>query len=216
MIQILAMISMLIDHIGVVYEITFFRFIGRLAMPCYGYLLCRGCTCCHDKKLYVFRLSGLFIISQIPFYYLFGFNKLNICFVWLVSALWLFIYQYNRGVGFICLFPLVAVLLFVPCDYGVIAFGWVLLWQFGSWSDLFDQNDNKKVALIKDFLTVDFAFLLSFYDKVQFFAVLALPLVFVLSKKDMVYIKNKSLKLVYRCFYPCHMLLLKGVKLCLP
>ena len=220
MIQIIAMLSMLIDHIGFLYEISFFRYIGRLAMPCYAFLLCSGFDNSSKKQFYIFRLFRIFTISQVPFYLLFRSDRLNICFVWLVSALWLYIYDKNRGVGYICLAPVAILFLAVPSDYGIIGFGWVLLWRFGSWSalsdpDLSDQNDNNKVALIKDFLTVDFAFLLSFYDKVQIFSVLALPLVFVLSKKDKVYIKDSTLKIVYRYFYPCHMVLLKGVQLCL-
>ena len=190
-------------------------------MPCYSFLLCSGFYHSSKKQFYIIRLFGIFAVSQIPFYYLFGTNRLNICFVWLISALWLLIYDKNRGVGYFCLAPALVLLLAVPCDYGVIAFGWVLLFRFGmSWSSELsselgsDVAYNKK-ALIKGFLMFSAALLLSFYDKVQIFALFALPVIYYFSKKDKVYIKDNTLKVVYRYFYPCHMVLLKGVSLCL-
>ena len=44
MIKLLALLTMLIDHIGVILlkDIIIFRLIGRLAMPLYAYCIARG------------------------------------------------------------------------------------------------------------------------------------------------------------------------------
>ena len=50
--KIIAMITMLIDHIGIVLfpQIKIFRIIGRFAFPIFAYMLAEGCTNTKNKK----------------------------------------------------------------------------------------------------------------------------------------------------------------------
>lgn len=64
--KLIAIISMLIDHIGGTFfpEVGVFRWIGRLAFPIFCYCLTVGLLYTHDIKKYLFRLGIFAIISQ--------------------------------------------------------------------------------------------------------------------------------------------------------
>lgn len=97
----IALLSMLIDHIGAVLfpEIPILRIIGRMAFPIYAYLITEGFFYTHNIKKYMLRLGILALISEIPFDLAFyetpcymGYQ--NVFFTLLIGLLVL--YFYNR------------------------------------------------------------------------------------------------------------------------
>ena len=69
--KVIAIIAMLIDHIGGVFfpEVGWFRWIGRLAFPIFCYCMTVGLLYTRNIKKYLFRL-GLFAVISQPFYVL--------------------------------------------------------------------------------------------------------------------------------------------------
>ncbi|WJH35603.1 conjugal transfer protein TraX [Paenibacillus sp. CC-CFT747] len=67
--QIVAMLTMLIDHIGFLYfpESPGWRVIGRLAFPIYAYFIVRGYRHTSSVKAYMTRLLLLAAVSQLPY-----------------------------------------------------------------------------------------------------------------------------------------------------
>ena len=67
--KILAMLTMTIDHIGVILlpQYRFLRIIGRLSMPIYAYMIAEGCHYTHDRKAYFLRLLGLAVLCQVVY-----------------------------------------------------------------------------------------------------------------------------------------------------
>lgn len=65
--KIIACISMLLDHIGFVFDINILRIIGRLAFPLYLYLLYNGYKHSSNRVMYAVRLGIFAVISQVPF-----------------------------------------------------------------------------------------------------------------------------------------------------
>lgn len=69
--QILAMLTMLIDHLGIVLfpEDEWMRIVGRLAMPLYTYALVIGYRRTRSLRRYMIRLAVIAALSQLPYHY---------------------------------------------------------------------------------------------------------------------------------------------------
>lgn len=65
--RIIASICMLIDHIGLFFDIFIFRLIGRVAFPLYAFLLVNGFRHTKNRLRYACRLAIFAVISQIPY-----------------------------------------------------------------------------------------------------------------------------------------------------
>lgn len=67
--KLVAIISMLIDHVGSAFfpQYPVFRWLGRLAFPIFCYCLTVGLLYTHDIKRYLSRLAVFAVVSQ-PFY----------------------------------------------------------------------------------------------------------------------------------------------------
>ncbi|MFD2114726.1 TraX family protein [Paenibacillus yanchengensis] len=133
--QLIAMLTMLIDHIGVVFfpEDSSWRIIGRLAFPLYAYLLVQGYHRTRNIKKYMVRLSLLAIIAQLPFSLLFSTWELNA-----IVTLWvglLTIYALDvapRRVEwkFAIVAGAVFVSLLIPFDYGIYGLLLILIYRY--------------------------------------------------------------------------------------
>lgn len=65
--KIIACITMLIDHMGVVLfpKITILRIIGRIAFPIFAFLLAEGCYYTRNKIRHLLVISGFAIVMQV-------------------------------------------------------------------------------------------------------------------------------------------------------
>ena len=81
--KVIAMISMLIDHIAAVLgpmsiNYVVMRCIGRIAMPLFCYMIAEGCRHTRNPWKYFGRLAAFALISQLPFSYAFGVRTPNV------------------------------------------------------------------------------------------------------------------------------------------
>lgn len=85
--KVLAALTMLIDHIGVVFypETDWLRAVGRLSFPLFVWLLVQGEAHTRDVWRYGLRLGALGLISQPIYRWAFGATDLNILFQLLVG-----------------------------------------------------------------------------------------------------------------------------------
>jgi hypothetical protein len=69
--QLIAMLTMLVDHAGIVLfpDNPYFRWVGRLAMPLYAYALVLGYGRTRDFRRYALRLAAIAAVSQWPYQY---------------------------------------------------------------------------------------------------------------------------------------------------
>lgn len=213
MLMILACLSMLIDHVGgyLLGNQEIFRMIGRLAMPMYAYLIVAGVKHTSDSKKYLKRLFINALAAQLPYIIMTESYELDICFVWLISAMLLMAYE-NKALNLFCKsiisILLVGVTFIIPMDYGVYAIVWILVFYF---RDKFNDKV-KHLGNIIVFIGPFIAYCV-WQRPIQFAALCAIPLIFLCSKYDATRLRNKYAKTLYQLFYPLHMTIIDIIKI---
>lgn len=190
--KVIAVISMLIDHIGYVLfpQHMFLRVIGRIAFPIFAYSVTAGYTNTRNLKKYAMRLLLFALISQIP-YHFFSPGKLNIMFTLLYGLGCIYFIDKKK---YILLFLAAALSVFVPMDYGTYGvFVTVLFYIY---------RDNPKLTVISQ-VAVTLAYVLLHNISVQFFCVVSL--LFILKKWKINIVLNKYF---FYVFYPAHITIL--------
>lgn len=68
--KIIAMISMVLDHVGLVFfpRVELFRILGRIALPIYAYMIAEGCAHTRNRKRYLGMILGMGLIFQIVYW----------------------------------------------------------------------------------------------------------------------------------------------------
>ena len=65
--RVIALVTMLIDHIGGTFGITEFLYIGRVSFLIFAFLIVNGFRHTHNLNKYLFRLAAFAVISEIPY-----------------------------------------------------------------------------------------------------------------------------------------------------
>lgn len=213
MIKLLALVFMIIDHIGAYLfpsNELIFRIIGRLSMPLFSYATARACyykkeNCTsYFQRLFVFALVSQIPYSLLHFLAFSSFMPLNIGFTWLFGAFFIreiFSLEKPRK------YPawIVPLLLSFFCEYGISGVLYPVLFYV-----LFFSENCKKYSIALKFTLcgvgiISLSALYYFQSEwwVQFFAILSLPFIFFASEFDNKHIIPIS-KWFYYAFYPIH------------
>lgn len=203
MLEWIAIITMLIDHIG--YEFFPFdltwRTIGRVAFPVYTFLLVRGLTLTRSRLTYFKRLVIIAVLAQIPFTLLFETYSLNVIFTLLYGASAVVLYEkVIRFWGIIILTILGFIMMPISdfTDYGLYGYSLFLLYYF---------LKEKPFALLIGHLILDVLYSLNYFDSwhsIQSFSIIATLII--IFQKHLPVVKIH--RLIYRSFYPSHLLIL--------
>jgi len=133
--QWIAMITMLIDHIGAVFFPTeiVLRMIGRLSFPLYVYLMVIGYHRTRSYSKYVFRIGLLAIISQLPYQLAFDTLRFNVIATLLVCLLTLKILDITKlpiAIRVLLTIAVTALLEIISFDYGAYALVLMLIYRY--------------------------------------------------------------------------------------
>ncbi|RJE84291.1 conjugal transfer protein TraX [Paenibacillus sp. 1011MAR3C5] len=138
-IQFLAMLTMLIDHIGVVWhpDDTAWRIIGRLALPFYVYAMVTGYSRTRDVTRYLTRVGLLAIISQLPYHLAFRTHGLEInviatLFFCLLTMLLLDLLKGKMMASVLTTAAIIVLLEALPFDYGGYALLLMLIYRYAT------------------------------------------------------------------------------------
>ena len=219
MIKLLALLTMLIDHIGVILfkDIMIFRLIGRLAMPLYAYCIARGFYFSKQHgtlKKYVSNILALTLISEIPYSLIVQYPAINIGFTWLSAITILFVLESNMDrpkkylvVWFIVVFAY-GLDRIISFDYGVYGVMTAVTMYY-----LMVKQESPVMMFIVSMSLWIFYILFMNRSFEQFYAVFAVMfIVLLIPFDDIVRIPKR----VYYWFYPLHMMILLLIGRMLP
>ena len=217
----IAIITMTIDHIGVVFGTPFYnllRAVGRLSFPIFAFLLTEGYVHTKSFSKYFLRLLVLALISEVIYDYVFfgsfiyrGAN--NIFFTLALGLLTLFLLDKSKGLIKRYFKDKVDLVIILPITYLLIVVIMGLIGEFLNFSYgmlgilvisffyLFKKNFPLTV------LSVSLSTLI-LGDTMQYFSLLSLILIYFYNKK-----LGMKYKLFFYLYYPLHILVLGFIKM---
>lgn len=65
--KLIAILTMLLDHIGILFDIGFLRIIGRIAFPIFAFQIAEGYIYTSNVPKYILKLFVFAIISEVPY-----------------------------------------------------------------------------------------------------------------------------------------------------
>ena len=207
--KIIAMISMLLDHIAVVLLDGYvpFRIIGRLAYPLYAYFIAEGCFHTKNKLFYLLRVFSLGAVCQLAYYIVDKSLYLNILLTFSVSIPMVYLLKLAKKNAFFTVIFLAATIGLwsllqklsaydVTFDYGILGIMFPVLLSLG-------ENRHEKVILAFCGLCA-----LSYtMGGIQIWSLASLPLILLYSGRR----GKLNLKYTFYLFYPLHLAALYGL-----
>lgn len=202
----IALISMIIDHYGVIFHdgVFAYRIIGRLAFPIYAFLLVEGYSHTKNVKKYAKRLLLFALISEVPFDLAFyngiSLTHQNIFFTLFIGLMMMYFLdnqdKYNLDtLSILSLGIFAAIFLFV--DYNFLGIVYILAFFYTR-----DMDSPKKIFKVA--VAIFMVNLLTF-SSIQHFSILSLPLLYFYNGK--LGPQNKFIQILFYIAYPLHLII---------
>lgn len=210
--KMIALLSMVIDHIGAVLfpEQFVFRLIGRLAFPIFGYLIVEGYIHTHNLKHYGLRLLAFGLLSEVPFDLAFSgqvleFGHQNIFFTLATGLVGIWIYDKLKHkadlLSAILVFILALLAQRLGFDYGL--FGVVMI--VGIYTIQSRLYQALWIVLMMAMMTVLYAY------PIQLGAGISAILIYYYDRTKGRYLPQW--KYLFYIIYPLHLLILYGIRI---
>lgn len=202
--QWIAMITMLIDHIGAVFfpHIVELRIIGRLAFPIYAFAVYIGYKHTRDVQKYIWRLFWIAMISQVPFMVAFNHYSLNV--VWTLWSALLVLLVLDKLPSRLWGIPIVigaGLLMEISrMDYGMYGLLLVLLFRYF-----------QGPVLVVAHVVLNALYLLLHNSSVQMYSVLATAGI-AIAQYYQAGFRMKGPRWAWRYFYPAHLAIIAIIR----
>lgn len=193
MLEIIAMGTMAIDHVGAVFfpQVVALRIIGRIAFPIYCYMIAQGYMHTSSLSKYAQRLFVTALVSQPIYMLLFRISRPNVIFTLLISLAVLSILDSNFHHIMKALALLASVvLLSLGFEYGVYGLALVLTYRYCK----------ETTTLILLHSAINLVFVLK-VGSLQSWSILGTIVILRLDN----YSRLKINRNFYRIFYPLHL-----------
>ena len=196
MLKLIALTTMIIDHIGFFWDIELCRVVGRLSFPIYCFLIARGIEKSKNLKQYSIRILVLAIASQCVWNYI-GVEILNILFTYFLFIQFMYFIKSKNNIMSAVIFVL-SVVISPKLDYGL--YGFLLLIMF------YYIKDIKVQIIVMLGLNIYFVYN-GLVAPIQFISMISLILVRRYDKQKY-YKKFKKYNKIFYISYPLHILIL--------
>lgn len=214
MIKLIALITMLLDHIGVIFfpDIIILRIIGRISMPLFAFCIARGYFYSKQKETLIKYIKNLLlfaVISEIP--YLLFFAGLNIGVTWLLSIILLSVIDTLKKVNSKIIVLMISIFVFciankyLNIDYGIYGIMTPILYYY------FLINDKKEILNFFCFILLTLIYIPVMGKEmiIQIFSCIGCLIIPMLKKIDDLV---KLPKNIYYVIYPLHLLIFGIIK----
>lgn len=201
----LAMLTMLIDHVGLVFFPTdpAWRIAGRLAFPIYAYALYLGYTHTRDIRSYMLRLLGLALISQVP--YMLAFDVLRPNVIWTLLASLLALAAASRlkhWTAVTVLYVLSALVMELSqMDYGAYGLLLVLIYRY-----------TRSYMMIVAHFILNVVYDMVHHANLQHFSLLSSILIVCFATGENGFY-NRVPRWLWRSFYPVHLAVIAAIRI---
>ncbi len=206
--KIVAITSMLIDHVGAVFfpQLLWLRLIGRIAFPIFAFLIVEGYVHTKDFNKYMTRLFIFALISEVPFDYaftgkIFSASHQNVLFTFVLGLIILYFIDNSKseiikGLVFLGVFSIAYI---TNVDYSIYGLLMILIYYVHR-----DKKLLKYVLIILVNLLIAGLMIvetrLSLFTLSQAFAFLAIPFIIMYNGK-----RGRNMKYLFYAFYPVHL-----------
>ena len=229
--KIIAAISMLIDHIGVIFfpKIKILRILGRIALPIFSFMIAEGARYTRNKVRYFFTIFTLAALCQLVYFLYNGDTYMSILVTFSVSIVTIYAMQFFKESLFdndaSALKKILSCLLFLSVVTAAYYLNTVLYIDYGFlgcmlpvFASIFHSPKNCDVAFVKKLdiipvhllmLSIGMICLAAESGGTQIWSLLALPfLIFYSGKRG-----KANMKYFFYIFYPAHLLILEGINM---
>lgn len=207
--KIIAMVSMLIDHIGYIIfpQYQLLRIIGRIAFPIFAYMIAEGCFYTRNRKKYLLMIAGLGIICQLVATIATGSLYQNILITFTLAIATIFaidnFLKKKKMPSFLLMALTVAGVIFISYIAPVIFEEQGFTVDYGIWGILLPVfvyfSPTKALKIF--FTALILAIRIFLVGKLQLFALLAVPFLMLYNGKR----GKLNMKYVFYIFYPAHL-----------
>ncbi|WP_225999190.1 TraX family protein [Paenibacillus sp. BJ-4] len=201
----LAMLTMLIDHVGLVFfpADPAWRIAGRLAFPIYAYALYMGYARTRNLRSYMLRLLGLALISQLPYMLAFDVYRPNVIWTLLTSLLALAAAsRLKHWTAMTCLYVLTALMMELSLmDYGAYGLLLVLIYRY-----------TRSYTMVAAHFALNVVYDLVHHANIQHFSLLSSILIacFIYEKSGFY---SRVPRWLWRSFYPVHLAVIAAIRI---
>ncbi|MGR6762342.1 TraX family protein [Paenibacillus sp. T2-29] len=201
----LAMLTMLIDHVGLVFFPTdsAWRIAGRLAFPIYAYALYMGYTRTQNMRSYMLRLLGLALISQVPYMLAFDVHRPNV--IWTLLASLLALSAASRmkyWVAVTGLYVLIALFMELSqMDYGAYGLLLVLIYRYTC-----------SYMMIAAHFVLNVVYDMVHHANIQHFSLLSSILIVCFATGESGFYRRVP-RWLWRSFYPAHLAVIALIRI---
>lgn len=197
--KVIAILSMLIDHLAYYYGCTtpyfyeLMRTVGRIAFPVFAFLLAEGFAHTHNERRYMTSLFAFALISEVPWFLLNHDTTHNVLFTLLAGLLGMHILSTckQKWTAFAFLMTIAIITALTETDYSWYGFGLCMIFFMFRGQPLLQ-------AIFGIPLMYDYGFpgiLLAF-------------MVITLYNGERGFIHGRCAKYLCYAFYPCHLMLI--------
>lgn len=213
--KIIAMISMALDHIGVIFpNAIILRCLGRLAFPIYAYMIAEGCRYTKNRKKYFGMIAVMAVVFQIVYFFFMNSIYQSILVNFSLSIATIFaidsFFKNKKALNRVIMILIVCVAVFIEVGFPIIFEEQGFYIDYNVWGFLlpilvyFAPSKLLRVCTTGVLLIV--MTIVSGKD-IQWFSLFTVPLLMLYNETR----GSKKLKYLFYIFYPLHLVIIYGI-----